>query len=75
MSLKALRGVCVGVNRHLNAGDPVNDLDAATVTFLIGIKAVEVCTEPVTHVEPGPSQTEPSQTDDHKSSAKIKKEK
>lgn len=44
MKVRALRGVCIGVNRHLRAGDPA-DLDAATVTFLKNIGAVEVVPE------------------------------
>ena len=41
MKIKARRGVCIGVDRHLKAGD-LADLDAAQVTFLVGIGAVEV---------------------------------
>jgi hypothetical protein len=40
MKVKALRGVCIGVDRHLKAGDVV-DLEPALVTFLTGIGAVE----------------------------------
>lgn len=40
MKVKALRGVCIGVDRHLAAGD-LADLDPALVTFLVGIRAVE----------------------------------
>jgi hypothetical protein len=47
MKVKALRGVCVGVDRHLKPGD-VDDLEPATVTFLVSIGAVErVKDEPV----------------------------
>lgn len=49
MKVKALRGVCVGVNQHLIAGD-VADLDAAMVTFLEGIGAVQRYSEPM-HAE------------------------
>lgn len=45
MRVKALRGVCIGVERHMMPGD-IEDLDAATVTFLVGIGAVELVTEP-----------------------------
>lgn len=46
MKIRARRGVCIGVDRHLKAGD-LADLDAAQVTFLVGIGAVEVVpTEP-----------------------------
>lgn len=41
MRIRARRGVCIGVDRHLKAGD-LADLDAAQVTFLVGIGAVEV---------------------------------
>ena len=41
MKIRARRGVCIGVDRHLKAGD-LADLDAAQVTFLVGIGAVEV---------------------------------
>ena len=40
MKIRALRGVCIGVNRNLGVGDS-DDLDAATVTFLKSIGAVE----------------------------------
>lgn len=46
MWVKARRGVCVGVNQHLGAGDTA-DLDAAMVTFLTGIGAVEAYSPPV----------------------------
>jgi hypothetical protein len=39
--VKALRGVCIGVDRHLAAGD-VEPMDAALATYLAGIGAVEV---------------------------------
>lgn len=41
MRIKARRGVCIGVDRHLQAGD-LADLDAAQVQFLVSIGAVEV---------------------------------
>jgi hypothetical protein len=40
MKVQALRGVCIGVDRHLKAGD-TEDLEPALVTFLVGIGAVE----------------------------------
>lgn len=46
MKVFALRGVCVGVERHLKAGDIV-DLEAALVTYLVSIGAVEIVHEPV----------------------------
>jgi hypothetical protein len=48
MKIRARRGVCIGVDRHLQPGD-LADLDAAQVTFLEGIGAVEqVPEEPAT---------------------------
>lgn len=41
MKVRALRGVCVGVERHLKPGD-VTDVDDGIVTYLVSIKAVEV---------------------------------
>lgn len=41
MRVRALRGVCIGVERHLGAGDVV-DLEPAQVPFLTSIGAVEV---------------------------------
>lgn len=41
MSYRACRGVCIGVDRHLTAGDPVpGDMDADTLKFLGSIGAV-----------------------------------
>lgn len=52
MKVKALRGVCIGVDRHLIADDTA-DLEPAQVTFLVGIGAVErVPDEPAKPVEP-----------------------
>lgn len=45
MKVRALRGVCVGPGLHLAPGD-TTDLDAAQVTFLSGIGAVEVVKDP-----------------------------
>lgn len=50
MKVKALRGVCIGVDRHLVAGD-TEDLEPALVTFLAGIGAVEVVKD-----EPAPAK-------------------
>ena len=41
MKIHARRGVCIGVDRHLQAGD-FADLDAGQVTFLVSIGAVEL---------------------------------
>lgn len=40
MKVRALRGVCIGVDQHLVAGGTA-DLDAAQVQFLASIGAVE----------------------------------
>lgn len=41
MSYRACRGVCIGVDRHLKAGDLVPaDVDTDTVKFLVSIGAV-----------------------------------
>jgi hypothetical protein len=44
MKVKALRGVCIGVNRNLISGETA-DLDPATVQFLINIGAVALVAE------------------------------
>jgi len=49
--VKALRGVCIGVDRHLKPGDTV-DLEPALVTYLVGIGAVEKIPEPLFPDEP-----------------------
>lgn len=40
MRVRCLRGVCIGVDRHLKPGDTA-DLEPALVTYLTGIRAVE----------------------------------
>lgn len=65
MSYRACRGVCIGVDRHLKAGDPVpSEVDAATLQFLRSIAAVEsVPDEPAPDAalleEPADSKQEP----------------
>jgi len=59
MKVRALRGVCIGVDRHLVPGDTA-DLEPATVTFLVYIKAVEVVKdEPTPNPEAAPAEAEP----------------
>lgn len=59
MKVRALRGVCVGVNHHLVAGEDA-DLDAHMVTFLKNIGAVElVPDEPVAPAVREPEHQEP----------------
>jgi hypothetical protein len=50
MKVRALRGVCIGVERHLKPGD-VEDLDPALVTFLVGIGAVEKYVDPAPELD------------------------
>jgi hypothetical protein len=52
MKVRALRGVCVGVDRHLRAGDTA-DVDDASVQFLASIGAVEIVKD-----EPAPVPVE-----------------
>jgi len=60
MKVKATRGVCIGVGRHMAAGD-VEDLEPALVTYLVGIGAVErVPDEPP---KPDPVVAEPVKTE------------
>lgn len=58
MRVKALRGVCIGVDRHMKPGDSA-DLDAATVTFLVGIGAVEKIAEAMPSLLPDEPETKP----------------
>lgn len=58
MKVRALRGVCIGVDRHLKAGD-TTDLDAAQVQFLVSIGAVEAVKD-VPEVKPEPQAPEKS---------------
>ena len=60
MKVKALRGVCVGVGRHLPAGATA-DLDPALVRFLTAIQAVEEIKD-----EPKPAEKPKASTDDSK---------
>lgn len=57
MKVKALRGVCIGVDRHLVAGD-IADLEPALVTFLRSINAVENFNEPTPTPESEPKAPE-----------------
>jgi hypothetical protein len=72
MKVKALRGVCIGVDRHLKADDVV-DLEPALVTYLSGIGAVErVPDEPPKPVEPLKAEAPPVKTAPEKSGSKEK---
>lgn len=47
MKIRALRGVCVGIEQHLKAGD-IHETDPASSKFLVSIGAAEhVVDEPV----------------------------
>lgn len=63
MSYRACRGVCIGVDRHLKAGDPVpSEVDAATLQFLRSIGAVEVVPdEPSVETAPADEPAESKQ--------------
>jgi len=52
MKVKALRGVCIGVEKHLKKDDIAEDLEAALVTFLVSIGAVEKIPEAPIVAEP-----------------------
>lgn len=68
MKVKALRGVCIGVDRHLKAGD-VEDLEPALVTYLVSIKAV---TRDVDESQPPKTEAIPVKTVPEKSGTKEK---
>lgn len=57
---RATRGVCIGVDRHLAAGDEA-ELDGSTATFLQSIGAVEPVPEaPVKPQAAAPAAPEPT---------------
>ena len=51
MRVKAIRGVCIGVDRHMKPGD-IEDLEGALVVFLVSIGAVEKIPEAPVVAEP-----------------------
>lgn len=63
MKVKALRGVCIGVDRHLKVDDTA-DLDPGTVTFLVSIGAVAVVKHepPVVKAEPPQVKSAPEKS-------------
>jgi hypothetical protein len=64
MSHKATRGVCIGVDRHLVAGDVVPpSVDPATLRFLLSIKAVAEIKEEAQESQPTPELTDESSED------------
>jgi hypothetical protein len=46
MKVRALRGVCIGVERHLALGETA-DLEAPTAAYLVSIGAVAPVADPV----------------------------
>jgi hypothetical protein len=61
MAYVALRGVCIGVDRHLVPGDPVPDIGDDTTQFLVSIGAIgKAPQQPAeTAAEPTPEATKP----------------
>lgn len=58
MKVKALRGVCIGIERHLAENETADLADDSLLAFLIGIKAVEVIKDPPPAAEePAPEPT------------------
>jgi hypothetical protein len=56
MKIKALRGVCIGIERHLKPGEEA-DLPPQEVQFLVSIGAVElVKDEPARTPDPEPAR-------------------
>jgi hypothetical protein len=50
-TIRALRGVCIGVDRHLKPGD-VEQMEAAQAQYLVSIGAIELVPEAATKVVP-----------------------
>jgi hypothetical protein len=71
MRVKALRGVCIGVGRHLSAGD-VEDLEPALVTYLVGIGAVERVPDEPPKPDPVPEPVKPEPKDETPKSVPAK---
>ncbi|HYE70594.1 MAG TPA: hypothetical protein VD932_03625 [Aquabacterium sp.] len=61
MKVKALRGVCIGVDRHLVAGDTA-DLDPGLVTYLVNIRAVEAVKDEPPKAEATAQEAAPLET-------------
>lgn len=62
MAYVALRGVCIGVERHLAPGDQVPDVGEDTAQFLLSIGAIGKAPEPPAAAValPTPEPTEPA---------------
>jgi hypothetical protein len=59
MKARALRGVCIGVERHLAPGD-IADIDPGTFTFLSGIGAVEAVPDDRVETTNAPAEKQPT---------------
>lgn len=76
MKYTALRGVCIGVDRHLMPGDDPVELDAGTASFLVNIGAVAPAPDQpaVEHTLGEPAETKP-EPPHHAGHARHSKEK
>lgn len=73
---RALRGVCIGSERHLMPGDPPVRLDRGTAQFLTSIGAIELVPEPAEPAEEAPAEAAPPPAPETTAPAKAgKKEK
>lgn len=78
MKVTALRGVCIGIDQHLKAGD-IADLDPATGKYLVSIGAVKEFDEATMQpaIQPESSmdsqQTDTDSESESKSKSKSKK--
>ena len=70
MKVKATRGVCIGVERHLKAGD-VEDLEPALVSYLVNIGAVERVPDEPSKPEPEPVKAAPAKAEPVKDEKSI----
>lgn len=61
MNVRALRGVCVGVERHLVADD-LADLDEPLAQYLASIGAVEIVPDAPAKADPEPVPDAPART-------------
>lgn len=55
MKVRALRGVCIGVERHLAPGEEA-EVDAGSAHFLLSIRAVEEVKASPPAAEPAPTE-------------------
>jgi hypothetical protein len=57
--IKVLRGVCIGVDRHIVVGQTPPDLEPALVNYLLSIQAIEVVDDPLPEPVPEPEPKSP----------------